>query len=289
MSENKSNFWKKMLIILAIFIVIIIFTAEVDWAAMNPGVGLAIRLFWLISLLILGLILPIALMYLAGKKESERGESDKKWLIIAIILFIIANGIPIVFYVILGIPPGFFLYVQLALFGFIPAFFLQPKKFNRRILILVILFAAIIIPIGILVNVTIDDIWVQEILVPVSANKTMYYMLFWGLLMTFFYLILAIGWKLGGGTKRQSWNIFIAGTLLQFSTLEDFLYFLLNGAPLPSTWPWLSEFVINLTALFGHVPTSLDLLVFCLIVSTIAIFILFDGHGFIWTKIRKNK
>jgi hypothetical protein len=289
MSENRSNSWKTMLIVLAIFIIVIIFTAEVDWAMENYQVGIVIRLIWLISLLSLGIILPIGFMYLAGNKESERGKSDKRWFLIAVVLFLVANGIPIVFYVIMGISPGFFLYVQLALFGLIPAFFLQPKKFNHRILILIILFVAIIIPIGILVNLTIDDIWAQEMIIPGSADKTMYYLSFWGLLMTFFYLLLAIGWKLGGGTKRQSWNIFIAGTLLQFSTLEDFLFYLLNGQPLPGTWPWLSEFVINLTALFGHIPTDLDLLTFCLITSAIAIFILFDGHGYIWSKIKKKK
>ena len=282
MSENKANPWKKMLIILAIFIIVIMITAEVDWAAEHPGVGIIIRLFWLIMLLSLSIILPIGFMYLAGNKEIARNESDKKWLIIAIILFLIANGIPIVYYVILGISPGFFLYLQLALFGLIPAFLLQPKKFNYRILTLVILFVAIIIPIGFLVNIAIDDLWAG------SLDNTMYYLSFWGLLMTFFYLIVTIGWKLGGSTKRQSWNIFIAGTLLQYSTLEDFFYFILNGEALPGAWPWMSNFVINLQALFGHIPTDLDLLVFCLIISVIAIFILFDGYGFLWMKIKKK-
>lgn len=231
------------------------------------------------------MILPIGFIYLAGNKNSERGAFDKKWLIIAFILFLIANGIPIIFYVILGNPPGFFLYIQLALFGLIPAFFLQPKEIKTRILLLVLLFLAIIIPIGILVQVTIGEVWSQLIAYG-SADKTMYYLAFWGLLMTFFYLIIAVGWKLGGGSKRQSWNIFIAGTLLQYSTLEDFFYFLLNGQSLPGTWPWMSNFVINLEVLFGHVPTDLDLFIFCLIISIIAIFILFDGHGYIWTKIK---
>ena len=281
MSENSLNPWIKKILILAIFIGVILLTAEVDWAAEHSEVGLAIRLVWLISLLSLGLILPIGFMYLAGNMESERGKSDKKWFMIGVILFLIANGIPIVFYLVLGISPGFFLYVQLVLFGLIPAFFLQPKKFNHRILILIILFAAIIAPIGFLVNSTIDDLWYA-----VVTDKTMYYMSFWGLLMTFFYLILAIGWKLGGGSKRQSWNIFVAGALLQYSTLEDFFYFFLNGQRLPGTWPWMSNFVINLEALFGHVPTDLDLLIFCVIISSIAIFILFDGHGYIWKKLR---
>ena len=281
MSENNSNSWIKKIIPLGIFIGVILLTAEVDWAAEHSEVGLAIRLVWLISLLSLGLILPIGFMYLAGNMKSERGESDKKWFIVAIILFLFANGIPIVFYVILGISQGFFLYVQLVLFGLIPAFFIQPKKFNFRILILVILFAAIIAPIGFLVNFTIDDLWYAGV-----TDKTMYYLSFWGLLMTFFYLIIAIGWKLGGGSKRQSWNIFVAGTLLQYSTLEDFFYFFLNGQPLPGTWPWMSNFVINLEALFGHTPTDLDLLIFCLIISSIAIFILFDGHGYIWKKFK---
>lgn len=283
MFENNSNSWIKKLIILFIFIGVIMLTAEVDWAAEHPDVGIAVRFIWLISLLSLGLILPLLFMYFAGNEESERGESDKKWFIIAIILFLIANGIPIIFYVILGISPGFFLYLQLILFGLIPAFFHQPKKRKYRILVLVTLFAIIIIPIGVLVNLTIDDIWYEGV-----VDKTMYYLSFWGLLMTFFYLIVAIGWKLGGGTKRQSWNIFVAGTLLQYSTLEDFLYYFLNGQPLPGTWPWMSNFVINLEILFGHVPTDLDLLIFCLIISIIALFILFDGHGYIWTKIREK-
>ena len=284
MFDNNSNSWIKKLIILFIFIGVIMLTAEVDWAAEHPDVGIAVRLIWLISLLSLGLILPILFMYFAGNEESETGESDKKWFLIAIILFLIANGIPVIFYVILGISPGFFLYLQLILFGLIPAFFHQPKKMNYRILILVILFGAIIIPLGVLVNLTINDIWYEGV-----VDKTMYYLSFWGLVMTFFYLIVAIGWKLGGGTKRQSWNIFVAGTLLQYSTLEDFLYFLLNGKPLPGNWPWMSDFVINLEVLYGHIPTDLDLLIFCLIISIIALFILFDGHGYIWTKIREKR
>ncbi|MFX1503300.1 MAG: hypothetical protein ACFFDH_20225 [Promethearchaeota archaeon] len=284
MSENKSNSWIKKLLILIVFIYVIVLTAGLDWAAEHSEVGLTTRLLWLFGLMSLGLIFPIGFMYLAGDKEIDRGESDKKWFIIAIILFLVANGIPIIFYLILGISPGFFLYVQLILFGLVPAFFLQPYKAKYRILILIILFVAIIIPIGILVNFTIDDLWYAGV-----TDKTMYYLSFWGLLMTFFYLIIAIGWKLGGGSKRQSWNIFVAGTLLQYSTLEDFFYFFINGEPLPGPpnhWYWMENFVINLKALFGHNPTSFDLLIFCVIISSIAIFILFDIHGYIWKKIK---
>lgn len=279
MSEIKS--WIKNFIVLAIFIGVIILTAEVDWAAEHPEVGIVMRFIWLISLLSLGLILPIVFIYLPGNRESERGKSDKKWLIIAIVLFLIANGIPIIFYIVLGTSQGFLLYLQLVLFGLIPAFILQPKSMRNRLIVLLVLYLVIIVPIGILVNFAIDDLWYSGV-----TDKTMYYLSFWGLLMTFFYLIVAIGWKFGGGSKRQSWNIFVSGTLLQYSTLEDFLYFLLNGQPLPGTWPWMSNFVINLEALFGRIPTDLDLLIFFLVVSAIAIFILFDGHGYIWKKIK---
>ena len=279
MFENKS--WINKTLVLIVFFGVIVLTAELDWAAEHSEVGIVMRLVWLISLLSLSLILPILFIYLAGNKEGKRGESDKKWLIIAIVLFLMANGIPIVFYVILGNPPGFLLYLQLALFGLIPAFILQPKTKRNKLVILLILFLVIIVPIGVLVNNTIDDLWYEGV-----TDKTMYYLSFWGLLMTFFYLVVAIGWKFGGGSKRQSWNIFLSGTLLQYSTLEDFLYFLLNGQPLPGTWPWMSNFVINLEALFGHIPTDLDLLLFCVIISAIAIFILFDGHGYIWKKIK---
>ncbi|MFX0010350.1 MAG: hypothetical protein ACFE9R_08550 [Candidatus Hermodarchaeota archaeon] len=282
MAETKPNSWKTKLIILAAFILVIINTAEVDWAAEHESVGLFIRIFWLASLLGLGLLLSIGIIYLAGNRDTERTEKDKKWLLVAIILFLLANGIPIIFYIVLGMSQGFFLYVQLVLFGLIPAYFLQPKRKIRRLELILILYALIILPLGILVNFTIDDLWGG------ITDKTMYYLSFWGLLMTFFYLIIAIGWKLGGGTKRQSWNIFIAGTLLQYSTLEDFLYFFLNGQALPGVWPWMSNFVINLEALFGRVPTDFDLLIFCIIISTIAILILFDVHGFVWKKVKSK-
>ena len=280
MAESKPNSWKTKLIILAAFILVIINTAEVDWAAENESVGLFIRIFWLASLLGLGLLLSLGIIYLAGNRDAERTEKDKKWLIVAIILFLVANGIPIIFYIFIGTSQGFFLYVQLVLFGLIPAFFLQPKRKIRRLQLILILYALIILPLGILVNFTIDDLWSG------ATDKTMYYLSFWGLLMTFYYLIIAIGWKLGGGTKRQSWNIFIAGTLLQYSTLEDFLYFFLNGQALPGYWDWMSNFVINLKALFGRVPTDLDLLIFCIIISSIAILILFDVHGLVWKKVK---
>lgn len=283
LTDNNSNSLKNKFIVLAIFIGIIILTAELDWAAEHPGVGLGLRLLWLSLLMGLGFAIPVLFIYLTGNKINERDESDKKWFIISVILFIIANGIPIIFYIVLEISPGFFLFVQLALFGLIPAFILQPKSLKIRILILIILFAVILLPLGFFVNLTINDIWWGGL-----TDKTMYYLAFWGLFMTFFYLIIAIGWKFGGGSKRQSWNLFVAGTLLQYSTLEDFLYFFLNGQPLPGVWPWMENFVINLEALFGHIPTNIDLMIYCLIISSIAIFILFDGHGYIWNKIKSK-
>ncbi|MBD3229319.1 MAG: hypothetical protein GF329_14135 [Candidatus Lokiarchaeota archaeon] len=285
MTENNSNSILHKFIILAIFIVVIILTAKLDWVA-DPdhmSVGLGIRLMWLSLLVISGIVIPIVFLSLAGNNTRERGESDKKWFIVSIILFIIANGIPIVFYIVLDISPGFLLFLQLILFGLIPAYILQPKTLKIRILILIVLFALIILPLGFFVNSTINDLWYGG-----ATDKTMYYLAFWGLFMTFFYLILAIGWKFGGGTKRQSWNIFVAGTLLQFSTLEDFLYFFLNGQPLPGTWPWMDSFVINLEVLFGRVPTDFDLLIYCLVISSIALFILFDGHGYVWRKIKSK-
>ena len=50
MFDNNSNSWIKKLIILFIFIGVIMLTAEVDWAAEHPDVGIAVRLIWLISL-----------------------------------------------------------------------------------------------------------------------------------------------------------------------------------------------------------------------------------------------
>ena len=279
---QREKLWTKFLI-LGVFIGIVAVTAEVDWAAENTEVGLVFRSFWLIALLSLGLILPILFIHLAGNKEYEKKKSDRKWFIIALIIFIFANGIPPVFYIILGQTPGFFLYLQLALFGLVPAFTFQPKTIRLRYSILTVLFVIVILPLGILVNLVINELWLNPMM-----DKTLYYLLFWGLLSVFLYFLIAIGWKFGGGSKRQSWNIFISGMLIQYSTLEDFLYFLLNGAPLPNSWPWMSNFVINLESLFGHIPMTPDLILFCVITMIIAIFILFDGHGFLWKKFKKK-
>jgi hypothetical protein len=223
---------------------------------------------------------------------QEYEESDKKWFIIALLLFLVANGIPIIFYVVLGISPGFFLFIQLALFGLVPAFIFQPKELKIRIMILILLAATILIPLTILVDFAINPIWANphnhsylgKLFPFLRTDKSLYYMFFWGLFAVFLYFIIAIGWKFGGGSRRESWNVFMAGMLVQYSTLEDFLYFILNNQNLPGEWPWLENFVINLVALFGRVPTDLDLLLFSFIINAIALFILFDVHGYIYEK-----
>ncbi len=282
--ENKEN-WKKKLMILGILIGIIMITAELDWAAEHSSVGWTLRSFWIALLIQIGIFLPMGFIYLAGNNIIPRKKNDSKLFLISLILFGLANGIPIYFYVGVGISPGFLLYLQLILMGLIPAYILQPKNVGLRHFILVMLSLTILIPIGYFINDAIDDLWAGT-----PTMDTLYYMFFWGLFMPFLYLILAIGWKFGGGSKRQSWNIFVSAMLLQTSTLEDFFYFLLNGQPLPGVWPWMKNFVINLEVLFGHVPTDLDLLIFCSIITSIAILILFDVHGYIWNKyISKTK
>ena len=291
MENLKTKWWFRPLIYL-IFVFIVAVTAKVDWAAEHPTSGFLFRYFWITFLLLLGLILPIVFMYFAGNQLREREESDKKLFIIALILFMVANGIPIIFYVVLGISPGFFLFVQLALFGLVPAFIFQPQQLKIRFLILILLVAAILIPLTILIDITVSSIWtnpynnsyIGELLPFLRTDKTLYYLFFWGLFSVFMYFIIAIGWKFGGGSKRASWNLFMAGMLVQYSTLEDFLYFILNNQNLPGEWPWLENFVINLVALFGHVPTDLDLFIFCIIINVIALIILYDGHGYIYER-----
>ncbi|MFX0099010.1 MAG: hypothetical protein ACFFCS_05470 [Candidatus Hodarchaeota archaeon] len=300
MEEKGKNPLAKKLIILVVFIGIVIVAAMVDWAAEHPIVGTGARTGWLFMLISLGIVLPIVFMYFAGNETIERKEEDRKWFIWAGILFAAANGIPVIFYVVLGITPGYMIFLQLGLMGLFPAFMYQPKKKTVRLLILLIIFALLIVPLGILVNFQIDSIWAQ---LPVpnptmeqihatgtdAIDKTMYYMFYWGLLFPFIFMLIAMGWKFGGGKARETWNIFVAGMILQYSAMEDFLYFFLNGQNLPTDWYWLENFVINLMDLFGPVITSLDLLVYCSIMCTIVIFVLLDGHGFIWNKIKQRK
>ncbi len=285
MSEKIKKFLIN-LIILLIFIGIVVVTTEVDWAQENSNVGSIFLYFWLILLLILGIVLPILFMYLAGNKIQEIRESDKRWFIIAIILYGFASAIPIISYIIFNRPPNFFIYLLLGINGLIPAFALKPKILKNKLMILIIIFLIILVPLIIIVGLAIGDIWSQPIPDP---DNSFYYLMFWGIFCTHFYLFIALGWKFGGGTRRQSWNIYISGTLIQFSTLEDFLFYMLNGHELPGTWPWMENFLIDLKALFGRVPTDTDLLIFCIITLIIAILILFDVHGYLWKKIKQKK
>jgi hypothetical protein len=275
--------WLYKILVYLIFVFIVAVTAKVDWVAEHSVEGVLSRYFWLGLLISLGFILPLVFMYLAGNEVREGDPDEKKWVLIALVLFAIGNGIPIVFYVVLGQPPGFFLFLQLALFGLVPAFIMQPKELKIRVVVIVVLFLTLVIPLGILVDVAIGGLWANP-----GGDKIMYYLSFWGLFSVFLYLVIAIGWKFGGGTRRQSWNVYIAGMLVQYSTMEDFFYYILNGQPLPGQWPWLNQFVINLEALFGRVPTDFDLLIFCIILNLIALFILFDGHGYIWKQLRNR-
>lgn len=286
MNNNLKKEWLIKLLVYFLFVFIVAVSAKVDWAAEHSVMGPLFRYFWLILLISLGIILPLVFMYLAGFKErlkEEDKEKDKLWFILALVLFAIGNGIPVIFYVVLGQPPGFFLFLQLALFGLVPAFIIKPEKLKMKILVLVLLFLVVLVPLGIFVDLTMSELWA----IP-SMDKTMYYLSFWGLFSVFLYLLIAIGWKFGGGSRRGSWNIYIAGMLVHYSTIEDFFYYLLNGQTLPGKWPWLRNFVINLEALFGHVPTDFDLLIFCLVLNAIALFLLFDVHGYLWKQLRQR-
>jgi hypothetical protein len=286
MNNKLKKDWLIKLFVYFLFVFIVAVSAKVDWAAEHSVMGQLFRYFWLILLISLGIILPLVFMYLAGFKErsNEKGEGkDKLWFILALVLFAIGNGIPVIFYVVLGQPPGFFLFLQLALFGLVPAFIITPEELKMKLLVLVLLFLVMLVPLGIFVDLTISELWATP-----SMDKTMYYLSFWGLFSVFLYLLIAIGWKFGGGSRRDSWNIYIAGMLVHYSTMEDFFYYLLNGQTLPGEWPWLRNFVINLEALFGHVPTDFDLLIFCLVLNAIALFILFDVHGYLWKQLRQR-
>lgn len=286
MNENLKKEWLVKLLVYFLFVFIVAVSAKVDWAAEHSVMGPLFRYFWLILLISLGIIFPLVFMYLAGIKvrlSEEAASNDKKWFLIALILFAIGNGIPVIFYLVLGQPPGFFLFLQLALFGLFPAFIINLEQLKTKILVLVILFLVVLVPLGIFVDVTISELWATP-----SMDKTMYYLSFWGLFSVFLYLLIAIGWKFGGGSRRGSWNIYIAGMLVHYSTMEDFFYYILNGQPLPGEWPWLRNFVINLEALFGHIPTDFELLIFCLFLNTIALFVLFDVHGYLWKQLKQR-
>lgn len=92
---------------------------------------------------------------------------------------------------------------------------------------------------------------------------------------------LAFAYYLGKQSVGEAIKVFIAGVLLEYSSINDYMYYLLNGVALPDKWTWLK----TPQFLFGETITTPQLLLWTAICVALAFFVLsLPLQRFVWYK-----
>lgn len=89
-------------------------------------------------------------------------------------------------------------------------------------------------------------------------------------LVPFIIVLLALSFRLGGGSASGVLRLGFAMLLLQLSGLEDLAYLLLHHIPLPAVWDWAS----HMTVFLGHAPSRAEALWFIAVHVVLAILVL---------------
>lgn len=305
MSESEKKLRDQLLwplIFLGIFVLLIAISAEVDWF-WNGGLYGTVPLkelayVWLFSVLIpLILIIGWVLLNKLPKEGSEpvRIEGDKKKFIWSIVIILIMQNMVPVFYMMFNrdelfvdliiailLIVNFIAMAALAAFIPIPS---QKTKIRKRWLMY---FLIAVLPFYVLVGGLIGASWAvtggtQDTL------KLIYWIMMWGVVMPLSFVFLGVSWKLGTGESRKAFNIGFAGILMQYSFLEDFLFYVLNGQPQPlGGYQALLNFPLDISRLFGHQGIALtptELVIWMIIMISIAVIVLFDVPYLVYKKI----
>ncbi len=307
MSDSENKFTDNLiwpLIFLGIFILLIAISAEVDWF-WNGGLYGTVPLkelayVWLFSvlmplLLIIGWIL-INKLPKEGKEPVRREGDKKKFIWMIIIILIMQNTVPVFYLVfnrdqlfvdviIAGLLIGNFI-AMAALAEYIPVPSEQAKIRKRWLKY----FLIAVLPFFVLVGGLIGASWAvtggtQDTL------KLIYWIMMWGVVMPLSFVFLGVSWKLGGGESRKAFNIGFAGIIMQYSFLEDFLFYALNGQPQPpGGYQALLNFPLDISRLFGHQGVALntmELVIWMTIMISLAVIVLFDVPYLVYKKIFK--
>lgn len=259
---------------------------------------------FLTILTVLSLGITFVLFYLP-KKEYDQPDSKNKMFAIGLVIFLAIQPLAIIpnifgrlFYddPILGLPfklMSFLMIIVIVGTCFFAASIPRLAS-NKKMLIILVIVWSLIIP----VFLAIIALYGGPLMEPTGADP-LYWIFLWGLFCVFTYLIWGIGWKFGGGSMRQTFNITFALIWLQYSTLEDFIYYLpytlmgyFKSIPdfLLFPHPALDNFLIPLSLIFGHPGTpinTIEMMIWCTIIIAISLFVLFDCPYLIYKKLKK--
>lgn len=106
--------------------------------------------------------------------------------------------------------------------------------------------------------------------VPNFPNDSTYWRNLFNVFLPVLWGVLGFVYHLGGGSIGNAIKIVIVGVFLEYSTINDFLYYLLNATPLPDKWTWLA----TPQFLFGSTITTPQLTLWLLLMLALAIVVL---------------
>jgi hypothetical protein len=302
MSKKENSIRDKLivpLIFLGIFILMVAISAEVDWF-WSQGIGgggsmKELSFVWLFAVL-LPLVLVIGWLMMerfpAKVNEPSPIEGDKKKFIWSIIILVIAqNSIPAFYFLFrdelfgdLAIAVLFIMnFIAMAsIAAYFPIHTDEAKRRKRWLIFFLLAIIPFYVQVGALIGIT----WIFPDI------RIIYWILMWGIVMPLSFVFLGVSWKNGRGEPRKAFNIAMAGILIQYSFLEDFLFYALNGQPQPATYDALLYFPLDIAHLFGHQGVGItpsELLIWMIIIIVIAVVILFDVPYTLYQKISSKK
>ncbi len=286
------NFYLKMILVVLLIIALIAVSAEVDWWWSQGKLGLVVgnlTLVWLFGgLLGLGLLFALLLWQIGEVKPAE-SRPWKKLFFIALVLALVGHNLTAILYMmgftIVSAPIVILTTIMMSL---LPAVIPRPATTKRQLIYILLMVLVVVLPFMIGVTMFINLSWLMPL---ETLFTTLYWMFIWGFVMPTIYMTMALGYKMGGGRLRHAFNIALAGTLMQYSLLEDLFFYLLTGTPLPTIWPWLGNFIFPLELIFLHpgiAITTAELLIWLGVMTTISMVILFDIYGFVWDRYIKR-
>jgi hypothetical protein len=287
--EQLGNFYVRNILVFVMTIILIAASAEVDWWWQQGKLGFPNTLVWIWlfgGTLGLCIIFSLLLWYIGDTAQVESKPWKKKFVIV-LVLSIIGHNLVFVTYIlslILLIPVV--LIFTLTMMCIMPAIVPRPAEQKKQQLYILLMAILFVVPLMGGLSVFINLTW----LTPAdSFLTTIYWIFIWGFVMPAIYMTLGLGFKMGGGKPREAFNIGFAGILMQYSLLEDFLFYMLQGQALPETWPWLSNFILPLEHIFGHPGVAIttgEMTIWLIIMTIFAVIVLFDIYGKIWDRIR---
>ncbi len=300
LEKESTNNFVYPLIFLGLFVLLIGISAEVDWF-WNGGLHGTIKFKELAYVWLFVVLMPLLLIFgwLLMKKFPKTGgdpmpiEGDRNKFIWSIIFILVMQNMVPIFYLLFN-RDEFFIDLVIAVLMIInfismsamAAFFPIHSESSARNKRWLIFFLFAVLPFYILVGVLIGVTWI------VPDLKIIYWIVMWGLVLPMSFVFLGMSWKNGGGNPRKAFNIAFAGIIMQYSFLEDFFFYALNGQPQPAGgYEALLHFPLDISRLFGHQGVALtptELLIWMIIMLALAALIVLDVPFLVYKKLRNK-